>query len=94
MAMTDINTVTSGIYRFYKAVTCYGNLFGGIIEFRAEGAMRYIGLIKCRWTCGNESVSPLLIILVVEIILPVWLRCIFIIYTLENAETLRDVMNL
>ena len=92
MALTDINTVT-GIYDFIKGCDAVGikPLVG--IEFRAESAMRYIGLAKNAsglsemnrfLTSHNFSGESL------PVCAPPF-DSVFIIYTLENApDTLRD----
>lgn len=92
MALTDINTVT-GIYDFIKGCDAEGikPLVG--IEFRAENAMRYIGLAKNadglaemnRFLTSYNFSGEILPVLAPEF------DSVFIIYTLENApETLRD----
>lgn len=92
MALTDINTVT-GIYDFIKGCGAEGikPLVG--IEFRAENAMRYIGLAKNadglaemnRFLTSYNFSGEILPVLAPEF------DSVFIIYTLENApETLRD----
>ncbi|RYJ51750.1 DNA polymerase III subunit alpha [Flavobacterium petrolei] len=92
MALTDINTVT-GIYDFIKGCDAAGikPLVG--IEFRAEGAMRYIGLAKNadglaemnRFLTSYNFSGEILPVFAPEF------ASVFIIYTLENApETLRD----
>ncbi|MFE3868948.1 DNA polymerase III subunit alpha [Flavobacterium sp. LS2P90] len=92
MALTDINTVT-GIYDFIKGCDAEGikPLVG--IEFRAENAMRYIGLAK-----NADGLAEMNRFLTTynfsEESLPIHapeFDSVFIIYTVENApETLRD----
>jgi DNA polymerase III alpha subunit len=92
MALTDINTVT-GIYDFIKGCDVVGikPLVG--IEFRAENAMRYIGLAKN--ADGLAEMNRFLTSYnfsgeIVPVLAPEF-ASVFIIYTLENApETLRD----
>lgn len=92
VALTDINTVT-GIYDFIKGCDAAGikPLVG--IEFRAENAMRYVGLAKNadglaemnRFLTSYNFSDEVLPFSAPEF------DSVFIIYTLENApETLRE----